>query len=96
MTKRSRQDDLGVMLRRVVEETSLAMGLPPQVSGDLARNAEERLRLESAGLNIYVGKTDRTRRNEEIRLAFNGYNEEDLARRYGLTSRRVRQILKTD
>lgn len=96
MKKREREEDFGGVVRRVVEEAGLALGLSSHLSSALSASAEERFRLNASGMDGYVAKTDRRKRNSEIRTLFNGANEEDLAKRYGLTSRRIRQILKDD
>ena len=58
---------------------------------------ENYIRLTKAfgGDNIYIQKYSevcKIRRNAEIRTKFNGYNAEDLARKYDLTERYVRMI----
>ena len=49
------------------------------------------------GREVYVNKRPRSeyaRRNAEIRGEFNGRNHDELANRFGVTRRRIYQILK--
>lgn len=64
----------------------------------LALRQTERLSAECGGLNLYVNRGVRYRaslRDREMYARFNGCNYDELARTYGLTSMRVRQIVGT-
>ncbi len=48
------------------------------------------------GFQLYIPKPDslvRNERNELIKSEFNGFNFRDLAQRYGLTERHIREIV---
>lgn len=52
---------------------------------------------KQGGSNLYVPKLEalvRTARDQQIKEQFNGYNAEDLARRYCMTVRWVQEICK--
>ncbi len=51
------------------------------------------------GCSIYVGKEDKINsiiRDKNIKAEFNGYNYKDLAKKYRLSERRIRDILGDD
>ncbi len=63
----------------------------------LALRQTERLSSEIGGMALYLNKGVRYRatlRDREMFELFNGHNYDELARRHGLTSTRVRQIIK--
>lgn len=62
----------------------------------LALRQTERLSAEIGGMNFYLNKGVRYRaslRDREMFAKFNGRNYDELARAYGLTPMRVRQII---
>ena len=74
--------------------------LLPEIYQDLAETVgvEAALRLGDAfgGMSLYLPKIEsalRTYRDSEIRREFTGANVRELAKKHGLTSSRVRQIL---
>ena len=63
----------------------------------LALRQTERISSELGGAALYLNKGMRYRatlRDREMFELFRGHNYDELARRYGLTSTRVRQIIK--
>ncbi|OQB15729.1 MAG: Mor transcription activator family protein [Firmicutes bacterium ADurb.Bin193] len=73
--------------------------LPPPYS-DIARavNMETALRLAQLyqGTHLYFPKLDevlRTKRNERIKKEFNGYNLKELAIKYNVTDRWIRELV---
>lgn len=53
------------------------------------------LAVELGGENVYFGKLDVKLRNRRILKEYDGYNVKKLAAKYGLTRRRVEQIVQT-
>lgn len=52
---------------------------------------------EVGGINFYVPKIDtffKEARNKKIRQNYNGYNLKELSKKYNLTQRQIRNILK--
>lgn len=82
-------DDLAD-LQRVTADSLRRFGLADadQIAAWLMKD----LRRELAGCSVYVSKGFQAR-NQEIRLAFNGRNAAKLAAQYGITRRRVDQIV---
>ncbi|MER2529209.1 MAG: Mor transcription activator family protein [Candidatus Competibacter denitrificans] len=73
--------------------------LPPDAADALACELTEDVRLKFGGALIYVPKgcaNDRTDRNAAIWRDFNGRNHAQLARKYGLTLRRIYNILAAE
>jgi Mor family transcriptional regulator len=88
------REDLTIILRQEVLNAAVCLGVHPQLASDLAAQVEDRMRLRASGKDLqYIGLLDRRERAEKIRAEFNGANLGELARRYNLTVRRVRQIL---
>lgn len=73
-------------------ESAFYAGIPKVIAGDLSRMVCDRLRSRLGGVQAYVRST-RPVDVETIIRAFDGRNIPDIARRYGITTRRVRQIL---
>ncbi len=78
----------------VAEEIGAAQraGIPPQ---EQAAYVAERLRFRIAGTVQYVRKNQMSARQRcaEIRRLFNGCNKRELAKQFGLTQRRIGQIV---
>lgn len=96
MTKRDYQGDLAAIAREEVQKAAQYMGLGPQVCADLAAKVEDGLRLRGGKGSSYIAKVDRNRRNAQImEAARRGDSARAIAAAYGLTERRVEQILKS-
>jgi len=87
------REDLAEILREEVTTAATYLAIPPEQARALALQVEDRLRMRVAGTDLYLGRLDRTQRAARIREEFSGNNHAELARRYGLTVRRIRQIV---
>jgi len=83
-----------------MRKEEIPVNLLPEVYQDLARtvglDAALELGREFGGMSLYLPKIEsamRSWRDQNIRLEFTGANIVQLARKYRLTSVRVRQIL---
>lgn len=70
-----------------VEFTTTTLNLDQQNAQRFASNFYK----EFGGDRFYISKMDH--RNKEIRDAFNGRNYQELARQFGLSERRIREIV---
>ncbi len=72
-------------------------GILADIERRLGRAVAERLGREFAGQRLEIpslSAQQRVWRDERILLEFNGRNHRELARKWGLTVRRVRQLLE--
>jgi Mor family transcriptional regulator len=67
-------------------------GIAPEVAARIADETATRIMRQYGGQQPYVRRTTRVDR-ETLLEAFDGRNHRDLARRFGKSVRRVRQIL---
>ncbi len=70
-----------------------AFGLSESAASALADDVVMELRREYACTRFYVPAPSREQRNALIRRHFTGHNHHELARRYGISERQVRNIL---
>jgi len=96
MTKRDYPGDMAVIAREEVQKAAQYMGLGPQVCADLAAKVEDGLRLRGGKGLSYIAKVDRKSRDAKIMDASRrGESTREIASAYGLTERRVQQILES-
>lgn len=89
------REDLTRIVREEVEAACAALDITGQAASDLSLQISDRLRFRVGGEDLrYVAKVDRAARRAAILAEFNGRNKVDLARKYGVTVRRVEQIVK--
>ena len=79
------------------EAAAVAQCFGVEASRDLAATLIDRLTQRLAGEDIYFARnraSARRARCDEIRAAFDGTNGADLAKRFGVSARYVRKIIK--
>lgn len=86
--------DLIVSVRNAIIASAGSFGLSARVANDLARQVEDRVRLEVGGTDLrWIGRVDRARRARELKQRFDGTNLKAVAAELGISERRARQIL---
>jgi Mor family transcriptional regulator len=97
MSARHRSDDiLADMADFVAELLRRHHGLTQEEAQVAAESAMEAVRLEWGGSMCYFkkgGQVDLQERDEEIYSRFNGRNAQQLCRQYGLSERRIYQVI---
>lgn len=91
-------DNYPKALRNLMEciNRQLRLSIPADQCANLAFSIVESIRQEFKGCLLYIGTGDklaREQRNAAICQEFNGQNQQQLARRYGLTLQTVYDIL---
>lgn len=79
-----------------VRATLIDLGIDEALARHSGSACAEELRLTFGGLQLYIPKGQEWElsvRDEQIAARHTGFNTVELAREYGLTERRVRQIL---
>jgi Mor family transcriptional regulator len=80
----------------VLGEALVEEGVEQEKARQLGLLAAERLRDVYGGAALYISKTTALilcKRDLEIYDKFNGFNHPELARQFGLTERRIRQVI---
>lgn len=84
--------------RAIIQQVILAASLPETLSEHLSIEIERQICMTYSGERLYVPKTgyrsDKEIRNDLIRGQFNGRNHAELARKYTLSVRQVRNIVR--
>lgn len=76
-----------------VKLAALSLGHSNQESTEIASSADERIRIRLGGSETYIHAAAKSRRNAEIFSKFKGDNYVQLAQEFGVSPRRIRQIV---
>ena len=98
------EDDTNSTLREIavsiymhlIEDEELVNSLGLSRLADLARSATDRISRDVGGVSFYMPKgfiRFSSARDRDIFAEFNGKNQRELARRYGLSDMRIKQIV---
>lgn len=95
MTTRDYDGDLATLIGDEIRIAAGYLSLQPHTAVALAAQVEDRVRLRMGGVKSYVAQIDRKKRIATINAEFTGANQADLARKHGLSVRRIEQIVKS-
>lgn len=86
------------LYRDLAQQIILSPRFVSAMTDMMSKEIETQLQVLAGGDRLYIPKTssnaDKAIRNALLRNAFNGHNHAELARRYAITVRQVRRILR--
>jgi Mor family transcriptional regulator len=84
-------------IAEIIAESLADRGVEAKDAALMANEAAEKIRFRLGGLEYYIPKCQSMQleiRDVEIMKRFDGQNHADICREYGISERRLRQILK--
>jgi Mor family transcriptional regulator len=73
--------------------TGMQFGLSDVMAKELAKAMVDRIQNQHAG-PVYIPKSDKNRRNERIRLMFNGVNHDMVCKEFGISKATLYRVIK--
>lgn len=93
VTGRWREDIAGWLLVELTDIARTELGFEDRLAGEIAAGFLQGLRRRIGGQEVHIPAPDKAARDARIRAEFRGNNTRDLSRRYGLSRRRIYEIV---
>ncbi|MCB1723224.1 MAG: helix-turn-helix domain-containing protein [Gammaproteobacteria bacterium] len=90
MTTESRAVDI---IFEEVKRAALSLGHTKQQANDIAASADQRIRSRLGSQEPYIHAPDKAKRNAQIFAEFNGRNQKEVCRKWGISRRTLYRIV---